>query len=491
MPRDDPGQAPATQAPFPLIDARENPLALLHLTEAEQGLLGAILVNNEAYDRVAELVRPGDFASAVHGRIYEEIGKEIDRGQPADAALLTSRFKEDEALAKVGGARYLATLAASAVSVVNAPHYARTIADLARRRDIILACQDAIAEAAVVDIDRPAAVILEEFDRRLIELGGGSGEGEPIPLAAALDEAIMAAERVYKADGKITGVTTGLADLDRKLGGLHPSNLVVLAGRPGMGKTALATSVAEAAARSGKQVLFFALEMSARELAGRLIAGESGVSAEQQTAGPLSGVDITRIIESRARLAGLPLTIDDTPAAAVAQLRARSRRHMRRHGLDLIVVDYLQLLLGEKVRAENRVQEVSAITRGLKMLAKELRVPVLALSQLSRAVEQREDKRPVLSDLRESGSIEQDADTVIFLYRHEVYLARDEPKRRARQTDDSFNAEYDRWREELEQVRSLAELIVDKNRHGSTCTVKARFDAERTRFETLFWGDRR
>ena len=488
MPRDD-----STRPVSPLRLANNDgphPSSWLSNTEAEQSLLGAILIRNQLYEQAVDLVRPADFANAVHGRIYAAIGKLIDRGQVADHVALKNHFAQDGSLPDIGGVQYLARLVESTVTFVGVPDYARSIADLARRRNIVMACEDAIADAAAVDIDRPAATIIEEFDRRLIELADGRlAEAEPVAISAAVDAAIEAAELVYKANGKITGITTGLVDLDRKLGGLHPADLVVVAGRPAMGKTAMALTIADAAARAGNRVLLFELEMAAPELGARQIGAVTGISAEQQRTGPISGPEIDTIIAAREHFRHLPLTIDDTPAASVGQLRARSRRHKRRHGLDLIIVDYLQLLLSDKTRPENRVQEVSAITRGLKVLAKEMRVPVVALSQLSRAVEQREDKRPLLADLRESGSIEQDADVVMFLYREEEYLRRAKPQQRLKQAGESYNDDVEAWEARVRDAAGRAEVIIAKNRHGSCRTVLAHFDARRTVFKDLYHGE--
>jgi replicative DNA helicase len=453
---------------------------------AEQALLGALLIDNRSYDRVVDILRDTDFAHAVHARIYVAIGRLIDRGSSANPVTLKDFFEQDGALAEIGGAGYLAKLAGSAVTVVNALDYAVTIIDLSRRRTIILACRDAILAARKVEFDRSAGDIMAAFDATMLAVADRS-EQRAVRFSAAVDAAVAAAESTYKADGQVIGITTGLADLDRCLGGLHDSDLIILAARPAQGKSALAGTIADGAARSGRQVLFFSLEMSSDQLAARQIAAVTGVSAEKQRSGPLESSEINSIIAGRDGIAALPITIDDDPMVTMAQIRARSRRHKRRYGLGLIVVDYLQLMLSDKVRPENRVQEVSALSRGLKALAKELNIPVLALSQLSRAVEQRDDKRPMLSDLRESGSIEQDADVVVFIYREEEYVARQEPQRKANESEDKFASRTSGWSEHLDRCRGVAELLIRKNRHGATRTCRVHFNAGRTTFENLAW----
>jgi replicative DNA helicase len=457
-------------------------------TEAEQALLGAILINNVAFARVAEFLAAEHFATAVHGRIYAAIGKLIERGEPANPVTLKNQFDQDGALAAIGGAQYLARLAESAVTIINAEHYGRTIRDFHLRRELITLGQDIVTDAFRHDLDDLAVEQIERAEAKLFELAtAGRREAHSAPNAIAVDAQIAAVERVYK--GVATGILTGLADLDRRLGGLHPSDLVILAGRPSMGKTALAVDVALAAARAGNPVYFSSLEMSKEQLGGRQLAVVSGVSAERQRAG-VSKDDMQAIIAARDSLAVLPIQIDDAAALSVAQLRARCRRHKRRYGLGLIVVDYLQLLSGgeNRSRQENRVQEISSVTRGLKAVAKELDVPVLALSQLSRAVEQREDKRPHLSDLRDSGSIEQDADIVIFLFREEYYLLRDQPQARLNETDAALQNHLADWNQKMTAARGIADLIIAKHRHGATAVVRVRFNPERTSFENLAWG---
>ena len=469
-------------------------------TDAEQALLGAMLINNATYSRVSEFLQAEHFGNAVHGRIFAAIGKLIESGQRADPVTLKGLFDQDAALASIGGSQYLARLATSAVTIINAEDYGRIIHDLYQRRELIILGEDVVNDAFRQDLDDPAHGQIERAERRLFDLAtAGRLEGGFRAFETALVDAIDNAEAAFKRSGKTVGVATGFADLDKKLGGLHPSDLLILAGRPSMGKTALATNIAFNAAREykpartpdgrtvaedGAVVGFFSLEMSAEQLAMRILAEESGVSSDRIRRGDVSHEDFDKFVRASHQLAALRLFIDDTPALTVSALRTRARRLMRQQGLGLIIVDYLQLLrASNQVRViENRVQEVSDITRGLKALAKELGVPVLALSQLSRAVEQREDKRPMLADLRESGSIEQDADVVMFIFREEYYKSR-EPVRGPDEADDKFDKRYQAWKEELERVHGIGEIIIAKQRHGPIGTVKLRFDAQTTKFE--------
>jgi len=474
-------------------------------TEAEQALLGAILINNTAYYRVSEFLQPEHFGNAVHGRIFAAIGKLLGRGQIANPVTLKNLFDQDGALTEIGGAQYLARLAGAAAAIINAEDYGRAVHDLYLRRELIALGEDVVNDAFRQDLDDPAREQIERVEKKLFDLATtGETEGGFRAFGTALTSAILNAEAAFKRSGKTVGVATGFVDLDRKLGGLHPSDLVVLAGRPSMGKTALATNIAFYAARNyrpaveregktaedGAVVGFFSLEMSAEQLATRILAEESGVSSDRIRRGDVSHEDFDKFVQASQQLAALKLFIDDTPALSVAALRTRARRLKRQQGLGLIVIDYLQLLRpSSQTRAqENRVQEISEITRGLKALAKELNVPVLALSQLSRAVEQREDKRPMLADLRESGSIEQDADVVMFIFREEYYLSR-EPTRRPDEAESKFSDRYQEWRERLEIVHGLGEIIIAKQRHGPIGTVKLRFDAETTKFNNYMAPD--
>jgi replicative DNA helicase len=478
-----------------------------HNNEAEQALLGAILVNNAAYHRVAEFLLPEYFADGVHGRIFAACGKLIERGQVANPVTLKNLFDQDGALAEIGGAAYLARLAAAVVTIINAEDYGRTIHDLYLRRQLITIGEDVVNDAYRHDLDHGAEQQIETAEKLLFDLAeSGQMEGGFQAFHSALSDAIVMAEAAFKRSGRITGVATGFIDLDKKLGGLHPSDLVILAGRPSMGKTALATNIAFNAAKmyraskgedgrivaeDGAVVGFFSLEMSAEQLATRVLAEESTVPSDRIRRGDVSGDDFEKFVQASRHLAEVPLFIDDTPALTIASLRTRARRLKRQQGLGLIVVDYLQLMQGSRDGrgSESRVQEISEITRGLKSVAKELNVPVLALSQLSRAVEQREDKRPMLSDLRESGSIEQDADVVMFVFREEYYVGRAEPMRRPDEPDDKFNDRCDRWAQDVERVAGLGEVIIAKQRHGPIGTVKLRFDGKITKFDNYIGDD--
>jgi replicative DNA helicase len=476
-------------------------------SDAEQALLGALLISNAAHSRVCEFLQPEHFGNAVHGRIYAAVGKLIERGQIANPVTLKNLFDQDGALADIGGSQYLVRLAESAVTIINTEDYGRNIHDLYLRRQLIAIGEDVVNEAFRQDLDDPAPNQIERTEQKLFDLATlGRAETGFRPFGDAVQKAIEQAEAAYKREGRIVGVGTGFRDLDDKLGGLHPSDLVILAGRPSMGKTALATNIAFNAAKAYKEktlrspgnrptadegavVGFFSLEMSAEQLAARLLAEESGVSSDRIRRGNVNQANFDRFVQASHRLTTLKLFIDDTPALSVSGLRTRARRLMRQQGLGLVVVDYLQLLRPSvQVRTlENRVQEISDITRGLKTLAKELNVPVLALSQLSRAVEQREDKRPMLADLRESGSIEQDADIVMFIYREEYYMR--EPSRLNNEDEAKYNDRYDKFKKDWERAHGVSEIIIAKQRHGPLGTVKLHFDAETTRFDNHIDSD--
>lgn len=465
--------------------------------EAEQALLGAIMVNNAALDRegVAELA-PEHFSVRVHGEIFLAIRRLIEAGRLASPVTLRAYFEENAQLESVGGGAYLARLAAAAATIINTGHYAQAIRDAHLRRRLLDVAVLIEEHAVRPEPGQTVDEVLSDCEGALASVTDGAAPPERMmALGEAVQGALLMAETAYKADGRILGHPTGLIDLDRALGGLHPSELVVVAGRPAMGKTSLATgiarAVAEAALAAGPgekgrtdAVAFFSLEMSAQELGLRLLAGDTALSSERVRTGRVGELDFQMMMRATDDLARLPIFIDETPAASVGQIRLRARRLARRQPLRLIVVDYIQLIHGTG-QSENRVQEISTITRGLKVLAKEFRVPVVALSQLSRKVEEREDKRPQLADLRDSGSIEQDADVVIFVYRDEVYVAQREPRRSERETEDAFGNKVARWTQQMDASRGMAEVIVAKNRHGATRTVTARFDAERTRFENL------
>ena len=467
--------------------------------EAEQALLGAILANNTALDKVVDFLRAEHFAEPVHGRIFEASRKLIDRGQIADWVQLKNLFEQDGALEEVRGAEYLKKLQDSAISIINAGDYGRTIHDLFLRRQLIVVGEDMVNDAFDHDLDSPSTEQIESAEQKLYNLSeSGQIEGGFQAFSWALTRAVEMAEAARKRDGHMAGVPTGFIDLDRLLGGLQKSDLVVVAGRPSMGKTALATNIGfnaakviqktpsdlDAAAHGLEGVIgFFSLEMSAEQLATRILAEVSKVPSQKIRRGELSDDDFDRVVHASAELAAIPLFIDDTPAISVSQLRTRTRRLKRQHGLALIIVDYLQLMRPTSgVRAENRVQEVSDITRGLKAIAKELNVPVLAVSQLSRAVEQREDKRPQLSDLRESGSIEQDSDVVMFVFREQYYLERAEPTQRPEESDEKYDTRHDKWKQLCQKALGRAEIIIAKQRHGPIGTRNLTFDGPTTKF---------
>jgi len=470
-----------------------------HNIEAEQALLGAVLVNNEAFYRVSDFLEPGHFLEPLHQKIFELAGSLIRAGKIATPITMKTFLPADLDIAGLTVSQYLARLAAEATTVINAADYGRTIYDLAVRRSLIVIGEDMVNVAFDAPVDFAPQEQIEDAERRLYEIaekghyGGGFQR-----FASALTTAVDMAARAYQRDGKLSGLATGLTDLDRMMGGLQPSDLVILAGRPGMGKTSLATNVAYNIARAwagevqpdgrmatvnGGMVGFFSLEMSAEQLATRIISEQTEIPSYRIRRGEIDPSDFDRIVAVAREMEALPLFIDETGGLSIAQLAARARRLKRQRGLDLLVIDYLQLLGGSTRRAqEGRVQEVTEITTGLKALAKELNVPVLALSQLSRQVENRDDKRPQLSDLRESGSIEQDADVVLFVFREEYYLKNKEPR--------AGTEEYYKWQTDMEAVHGKAEIIIGKQRHGPTGTVQLQFEANVTRFTNLAQEDR-
>ena len=462
--------------------------------EAEQALLGAILVNNDACDRVTTFLRAEHFSEPVHARIFEAAEILIRAGKLASPVTLKTYFDNDATLKEIGGPAYLARLAAGATTIINAEEYGRTIYELAQRRALIGVGTDLVNEAFDPSVEDTAKDLIERAEQTLYSMAetGKYGQGFR-PIVQALTQAIDMASAAYQRDGGLSGLSTGLRDLDDKLGGLQSSDLIILAGRPAMGKTALATNIAYNVARkfqaefmpdgstkvkNGGIVAFFSLEMSNEQLATRIISGQAEISSEMIRRGKITEGEFNRLVEVSTELQSLPLYIDDTGGLTIAQVAARARRLKRQRGLGLIVVDYLQLLAGSSRRAaEGRVQEVSEITVGLKALAKELNVPVIALSQLSRQVESREDKRPQLSDLRESGSIEQDADVVMFVFRAEYYLERLKPE--------EGSPEFQKWFEKASRAHGKAEVIIGKQRHGPTGTVELQFDGKYTRFNNL------
>jgi len=470
--------------------------------EAEQALLGALLANNRAYERVSEFLQAEHFADPMHGRIFQSIQRRIEAGQLANAVTLKAELEASGALEEVGGTAYLAQLLSAMVGIINAGDYGRAIHDAYLRRQLIDLGEEVVNRAFAPQDGEDGRTQIEVAEQSLYDLASkGTSETGFVTFEKALTEAIHHAEKAFQRGGKVSGLSTGLRDIDRKLGGLHPSDLLILAGRPGMGKTALATKIAFGAARAchdeweragrpnGKPapaVAVFSLEMSAEQLATRILSEEARVSSDAIRKGEIQTRDFERFVEASRRMSVYPILIDDTPALSMSALRTRARRIKRSRGLALVVIDYLQLLRPSVgTRPESRVLEISQITQGLKAIAKELQMPVLALSQLSRKVEERDDKRPQLSDLRESGTIEQDADAVMFLYRDDYYLAAREPKEMTYDSPDKFHTAHDKWKENMERAHNVAELNVAKQRHGPTGKIDLFFEAEFTRFADL------
>lgn len=470
-------------------DNSQSAAILPHNQEAEQALLGCLILDNRVLEEVSEITRPDHFYYPEHKRIYEALMKVVDRGQIADVVTLQAYFEKDEAFKEMGGGTaYLRDLAESIPTTLNAKHYAEILNDLFLRRELIRIGRRTSEAAFDQNLDQDALACLSEAEASLYKLAeSGQSESGFQTMKDAVHVAIEMAEKAYNSKGHVTGVTTGLRDLNKKLGGLQPSDLLILAARPSMGKTALAVNMAYSAAQAyadtggkeGAVVAFFSLEMSADQLATRILSDVSEIPGDKIRRGDITKEDFRRFAENSGRLSQIPLYIDDTPNLSITAVRNRARRMQRRHGLGLLIVDYLQLLRGTgSAQSENRVLEISEITRGLKAIAKELSIPVLALSQLSRNVENREDKRPQLSDLRESGSIEQDADVVQFIYREEYYLERAMP-------DESDLEKMQKWQERMTNVHNVAEVIVAKQRHGPVGTVKLFFDGNYTRFSDL------
>ena len=472
--------------------------------QAEQALLGALLANNRAYERVSEFLAPEHFADPIHGRIFQSVARRIEAGQLADAVTLKAEYEHSGVLEEVGGTQYLAQLLTAMVGIINAGEYGKAIHDAWLRRQLIDVGETVVNNAFGADPELDGAQQIESAEQSLFQLATeGGNNGGFVAFERALTDAILGAERAFRRAGHVSGLTTGLRDMDAKTGGLHGSDLLILAGRPGMGKTALATKIAFGAAKAllaearaidanavpKAQVAIFSLEMSCEQLATRLLSEEARVSGDRIRRGDIGQKDFDKFVEVSREIAALPIQIDDTPAITMSALRTRCRRLKRTKGLAMVVVDYLQLMRPSAgTRPENRVLEISQITQGLKALAKELSVPVMALSQLSRAVESREDKRPQLSDLRESGTIEQDADAVMFIYRDEYYLAQRAPKQMGFDSEDKFQTALSKWQQDMEQVHNKAELILAKNRHGPTGMIPLYFEGEFTRFGDLDQG---
>jgi replicative DNA helicase len=465
-----------------------------HNIEAEQGLLGAMLVNNDAFYRVSDFLEPKHFFEPLHQTIYETASSLIRMGKIATPVTLKTFLPADIDIGGMTVGQYLARLAAEATTIINAQDYGRTIYDLSLRRDLIGIGEDMVNVAYDAPVDFAPRNQIEDAERKLYELAeSGRYDGGFQKFSQALTTALDMAAKAFQRDGKLSGISTGLRDLDAKMGGLQHSDLIILAGRPGMGKTSLATNIAYNVAQAYKPELqpdgtqkavnggvvgFFSCEMSGEQLATRIIAERSGISSSSIRRGGITEADFEKLRDCSIELQTLPFYVDETGGISISQVMARARRLKRQKGLDLLVIDYIQLLSGSGKRGnDNRVQEITEITTSLKALAKELAVPIIALSQLSRQVENRDDKRPQLSDLRESGSIEQDADVVIFVYREEYYLAAKEPR--------PGTPEHEKWQTDMGLAHGKAEVIIGKQRHGPTGTVELQFDASVTRFGDL------
>lgn len=464
-----------------------------HNIEAEQALLGAILVNNDAFYRVSDFLKPEHFYESIHAQIYSVAGDMIRATKRANPITIKTFLPAEEKIGDITVTQYLARLAAEATTIINAEDYGRSIYDLATRRSLITVGEDMVNIAYDAPVDMPPRQQIEDAERRLFELAEtGRYDGGFHDFGTAINEAIDLASAAYQRDGGLSGVATGLQAIDMRMGGLQRSDLVVLAGRPAMGKTALATNIAfnianeyrgdvnadgSTQAIDGGIVGFFSLEMSAEQLATRIISEQTEVSSSKIRRGEITETDFEKLSFCAQEMQKIPLFIDQTGGISIAQLAARARRLKRQRGLDVMIIDYIQLMQGSSHTKSNRVQEITEITTGLKALAKELQIPIIALSQLSRQVESRDDKRPQLSDLRESGSIEQDADVVLFVYREEYYLERMEPK--------EGSEEWMKWELAMNEAKGRAEVIIAKQRHGPTGSAKLAFQGQFTRFSDL------
>ena len=455
--------------------------------EAEQALLGALLANNKAYEKVSEFLRAEHFSDPIHVKVFDVMARLIQKGHVADVITLKNYFEQEGTLNDVGGIAYLIKLSESSSPLTNVEYYAQFVYDKYLRRELISTGYDIASEAMSETLDETTAAQIEKAEKRLFDLAmHGDGQKGFQDFGTTLNSTLQMIQKAYEKEGKVSGLSTGLNDLDYRMGGLNDSDLIILAGRPAMGKTALATNIAYNVAdwmyrdrnleEKSRGVAFFSLEMSADQLATRVLSSAAGISSQKMRNGDIDNGEFERIAEVVRSLEKMPLYIDDTPGLTINAIRNRARRLKRSKGLGLIVIDYIQLITGSASRGEaNRVQELSEISRGLKIMAKELNVPVIALSQLNRGVEMRDDKRPVMSDLRESGSIEQDADIVLFVYRENYYIQNEEPK----ETDKNYSPEkHDKWEQRMQATRHRADVIIGKHRHGPTGTVKLGWQGE-------------
>ena len=471
--------------------------------EAEQALIGTLLINNKAYEKIADLLKSAYFADSTHQKIYDAMSKLLNREHTADIITLKNYFEQEGTLDQVGGFPYLVKLAESASPLTNVEYYAQFIYDKYLRRELINTGYEIVNDALEENLDISAEEQISQAEKALYSLADrGDNQGGFMDFQSALNSSLSYIEKAYQKEGRISGIPTGLVQLDYKIGGLNDSDLIIIAGRPGMGKTALATNIAYNVAEflsrdkdtpaDKKGVAFFSLEMSADELASRVLSTATQTSSHKMRTGDLQESEFTRIAAAVRELETIPLYIDDTPGISINAIRSRARRLKRSKGLGLVVIDYIQLIggTGDKKSEGNRVQEVSEISRGLKILAKELKIPVIALSQLNRSVESREDKQPQMSDLRESGSIEQDADIVMFVFRQNYYIHNSEPKRQENESEETFLKKHADWEIRDRQTANLAEVIIGKQRHGPTGTVKLYWNGEFTQFGNLAEDDR-
>ena len=454
--------------------------------EAEQALLAALLTSNSVYERISDFLRPEQFYDDINGKIFEAIAKLLENNQLADPLTLKNYFLQKDEMELIGGDRYLIELAKNAPILSNTATYGKLIYDLYQRREILKISDEITNEANSFDPETDASQIIEKAEVKLYNLSSSGEISQDFKkFSTSLVEAINSAESAYKREGQLSGIPTGFTDLDQLLGGLHKTDLIIIAGRPSMGKTALATNIAFKMVNTKSMddenkkniVGFFSLEMSSEQLATRILAEDSSISSEKIRRGQLNSNDFQKIVKSSQTLGDLSLYIDDSPNLSISALRTRARRLKRKHGLNAIVIDYLQLVRPSLSRPDNRVLEIAEMTRNLKSLAKELNIPVLCLSQLSRQVEQRDDKRPQLSDLRESGAIEQDADVVMFIYREEYYIERKEPS--------PGTEDYQKWQEKMAKIHNVAEVLVAKQRHGPIGKVTLHFEGSITKFSNL------
>ena len=465
--------------------------------EAEQSLIGSVLFDNKVLEDLPTNFATRHFFDPLHASIFDACIFLIDNGRLADPLTLKSYLKQDDLQRDMDIEKYLSELREGVVSLSKAKFYAEEIRNCYVRRSLIRIGDELINKSVNPTLDVTPDQEISNTEEQLYNLAEKDQiNSGPLDFKSVLASATNQINEAYNRKGKLSGIDTGFSGLNRQLGGLNKSDLLVLAGRPAMGKTALATNIGFNAAKSSileknESILIFSLEMSAEQLAQRILAEQSTIDSHKLRSGDLNETEFSKLVSTQNDILNLPFFIDDTPAISVGQIASRARRLKRTHGLSLIIIDYIQLIQGSKAsEAQGRVQEVSNITRGLKSLAKELNVPILALSQLSRAVEQREDKRPILADLRESGSIEQDADVVMFVYREEYYLDKSEPTQRDNENQESFNERFLKWQDRRNMAEGKAEIIISKQRHGPTGIVQVQFEAKFTRFMDLVQDDR-